>query len=66
MEKAILIFPDNLKLSDFLAEQNVRYAEAHSKHHSLIAPLSPKEIKLACNNFNGVQISFHHYQKTFK
>lgn len=66
MEKTILIFPDNLKLSDFLAEQHVSYAEAHSKNHSLIAPLSAEEIKLARDNFNGVQISFYYYQKSFR
>lgn len=66
MEKVIIIFPDNLKLSEFLAERKLSHAEAHSKHHSLIAPLSTQEIKAACKDFDGLQISFHYYQKSFR
>ena len=66
MYKVIVVFPDNIRLSEFLAERNLSYAEADSKHHSLTAPLSTEEITIACNDFEGLQISFYQYKKCFK
>jgi hypothetical protein len=66
MEKVVMIFPDNLTLSQFLEGRNLSHAEVYSRHHSIVAPLSEKEIEVARKDFNGIQISFHYYQKSFK
>lgn len=65
MERVLLVFPDNLTLSEFLAGRICSHAEVDSKHHSLLAPLSTEEVRIACKVFNGVKMSFHHYHKNF-
>lgn len=53
MKKAVLIFPDTVRMSDFLMNYRVSNAEANSFELSLIAIMTQAKIQAACKRYKA-------------
>jgi hypothetical protein len=49
MQKVVLIFPDTIKLSDFIIKNQIGPVEVNTREQTLNAELEDEEILIACS-----------------
>jgi hypothetical protein len=65
MKKVVLIFPDTLKMADFIIANNISNVIADSLEQSLTGEMTDDEIITACEEFDAFAKAispFRHYQ----
>jgi hypothetical protein len=65
MKKVVLIFPDTLKMADFIIANNISNVIADSLEQSLTGEMTDDEIITACEEFDAFAKAvspFQHYQ----
>jgi hypothetical protein len=54
MKKVVLIFPDTLSMADFILTQRVSNAEVNSVSHTIVAPMTDKQIIIAETEYGAI------------
>lgn len=49
----MIVFPDTVRLAEFILMHKVKNAEVNTNERSLLAPLTDTEIITACTKFEG-------------